>query len=116
APGRPPGVRGGPLPGGRRGGGVLAAAAAVDALVLLRVPGAPAGLPRLAGRAGLDGRLPPAPAQPAADRPARPRPPLGAEEPQPPVRARRPAARLPGRAGDPDPPGAPDRDSVGVQP
>ncbi len=44
-------------------------------------------------RPGLDGRLPQAPAQPAADRPARPRPPLGAEEPEPPVRARRAAAR-----------------------
>src|SRR5262249_45993290 len=104
APRLPPRVHGGPLRGRRPGRGVLAAAAAVDALGLLRVPRAPAGLLRLAGRAGLDRRLPPAPAQPAADRPARPRPPLGAQEPQPPVRARRAAARLPGRAGDPDPP------------
>ena len=47
-----------------------------------------------------------APAQPAADRPARRGPPLGAEEPQPPVRPRRAARGLSGRAGDPDPPRA----------
>ena len=49
-----PGVHGRALHRGRPGGGVLAAAAAVDALGLLRVPGPPAGLLGLAGRAGLD--------------------------------------------------------------
>ena len=116
APRRASRVHGRALHGGRPGGGVLAAAAAVDAVGLLRVPGPPADLLALAARAGLDRRLPQAPAQPAAHRPARPRPPLGAEEPQPPVRARRAARRLPGRAGDPDAPRAPDRDRVGVQP
>ena len=74
------------------------------------------GYSRWLRRPGLDRRLPQAPAQPAAHRPARPRPPLGAEEPQPPVRARRAARRVPGRAGDPDAPRPPDRDRLGVQP
>ncbi len=73
-------VHGGALHGRRPGGGVLAAAAAVDAVDLLRVPRAPAGLLFLAERPGLDRCLPQAPAQPAADRPARRRPALGAEE------------------------------------
>src|ERR1022692_3048736 len=95
---------------------MLAAAAAVDAVDLLRVPGAPADLLVVAARPGRDGRLPQAPAQPAADRPARRRPALGAEEPQPPVRTGRPAPCLSGRTRDPDPPRAPDRDRLRVQP
>ncbi len=41
---------------------------------------------------------------------------LGAEEPEPPVRARRAAGGVPGRAGDPDAPRAAHGDRVGVQP
>ena len=86
-----PEFMGGALHGRRPGGGVLAAAAAVHAVDLLGVPGAPAVVLGLAARAGLDRRVPAAPAQPAADRPAGRRAPLGAEEPQSPVRARRAA-------------------------
>src|SRR4030088_2143717 len=78
---RPSRVHGRALHGGRSGRGMLAAAAAVDAVDLLRVPGPPAGLLRVAARAGLDRRIPQAPAQPAAHRPARRRPALGAQEP-----------------------------------
>ena len=105
APRRAPRVHGGALHGRRPGRGVLAAAAAVDALDLLGVPGPPAVLLRLAARPGLDRRVPAAPAQPAADRPGD-RAPLGAEEPQPPVRAGRAAGGLPGRADRADPPRA----------
>ena len=109
-------VHGGALHRGRPGRGVLAAAAAVDALGLLRVPGPPAGLLGVAAGPGLDRRVPAAPPQPAADRAERRRPPLGAEEPEPPVRAGRAAGGLPGRAGDPDAPGAAGGDRVRVQP
>ena len=51
----------------------------------------------LAG-AGLDRRLRAAPGQPPADRPQRPGPALGAEEPVPPGRPRRADEGLPGRA------------------
>src|SRR5260221_6200918 len=95
---------------------MLAAAAAVDAVDFLRVPGPPADLLRLAARAGLDRRVPQAPAQPAADRLARRRPALGAQEPQPPVRAGRAACGVPGRARGSDAPAGPDRDRVGLQP
>ena len=44
------------------------------------------------------------------------RAPLGAEEPQPPVRARRAAGGLPGRADRADPPRARGGDRVGLQP
>jgi hypothetical protein len=116
APHRAPGVHGGALHRGRPGRGVLAAAAAVDALDLVRVPGPPARLLGLAARPGLDRPLSTAPQEPAADRAARRGQALGAEEPEPPVRARRAARRLPGRARDPDPPGAADRDRLGLQP
>jgi len=95
---------------------VLAAAAAVDALDLVRVPGPPARLLGLAARPGLDRPLPAAPQEPAADRPARRGQALGAQEPEPPVRARRAARRLPGRARHPDPPGAANRDRLRLQP
>ena len=83
---------------------------------LLRVPGPPARLLGLAARPGLDRGLPPAPAQPAAHRAERRGPPLGAEEPQPPVRAGRAAGGVPGRAGHPDAPRPADRHRLGVQP
>ena len=54
---------------------------------------------RVAGAAGLDAVVSAAPQEPAADRPQRRREALGAEEPEPPVRARRVDGDLPRRAG-----------------
>ena len=59
--------------------------------------------------------VPAAPAQPAADRSWR-RAPLGAEEPQPPVRAGRAAGGVPGRADRADPPRPRGGDRLGLQP
>src|ERR1700729_2729522 len=95
---------------------MLAAAAAVHALGVLRDPGIRARLLGLAALAILDRGVPAAPAQSPADRPARRRPAVGTEEPQSPVRARRAARRLPGRARHPDAPRAADGDRVRVQP
>src|SRR5205823_9578075 len=67
---RAAGVHGAALHVRRRGRGVLAVAAPVDEVDLLRVPGTPAHLLGLAGRPGLDRRLPAAAAQPATDWPA----------------------------------------------
>ena len=77
----------------RRGGGVLAAAAPVAALGVLRDARAPADVLAVAGAAGLDQAVSAAPQEPSADRPQRAREALGAEEPQPPVRARRACSR-----------------------
>ena len=88
----------------RRGGGVLAVAAPVAAFGVLRDAGAPAHLLAVARQAGLDEAVSAAPQEPSTDRPQRRGEALGAEEPQPPVRARRAVHDLPRRAGGAVPP------------
>ena len=111
---REPRVHGPALHDRRRGRGVLAAAAPVAAVGVLRDAGAPPDLLAVAGAAGLDQAVSAAPQEPAADRAERPREALGAEEPEPPVRARRAARGLSRRAGHPVPPAGGDDHGVGV--
>ena len=68
----------------------------------------------VAGRAGLDEAVSAAPQEPSADRAERRREAVGAEEPQPPVRARRVVRDVSRRAGDPVPPARRDHHGVDV--
>src|SRR5690606_1042197 len=98
-----PGVPGRARDVRRSGRGMLAAVAPVDALGVVRMSGTRAVLLAVAVRTGLDRCVSATPGEPATHRTGRHRQTLGAEEPEPPRGTRRVAARVPGRAGDPDP-------------
>src|SRR6202000_1951946 len=92
--------------------GMLAAAAPVAAFGVLRDTCAPAELLKVVVAAGLDARIYASSQKPSADRAQRRRQAMGAEEPEPPVRARRVDGNLPRRPGDPD--ASAGRDDQGV--